>query len=47
VLVVDDTELNRFILKNMFVRLGALVQEASDGADAVEMVRSRPEGRMY
>ncbi len=48
ILVVDDNETNRLILREMLVRNRALVTEAADGAAALaELARARAEGRPY
>jgi two-component system, cell cycle response regulator CpdR len=41
VLVVDDLESFRVMLRRQLVSLGHIVLEAADGAEAIEVVRSR------
>ncbi|HET8870344.1 MAG TPA: ATP-binding protein, partial [Aquabacterium sp.] len=45
ILVVDDVEVNRLIIEDMLAYHGAEVVLASDGLQAVELVRSDPEAR--
>src|SRR5262249_45664461 len=40
VLVVDDNDTNRLIVREALVAQGALVQEASDGTEALALVRA-------
>jgi two-component system sensor histidine kinase/response regulator len=48
ILVVDDNETNRLILREMLVRNRASVAEASTGAEALaELARARAAGRPY
>jgi CheY-like chemotaxis protein len=44
VLVVDDLESFRVMLRRQLVSLGHTVLEAADGAEAIEVVRSRQGG---
>jgi CheY-like chemotaxis protein len=44
VLVVDDLETFRVMLRRQLVSLGHIVLEAADGAEAIEVVRSRRGG---
>jgi CheY-like chemotaxis protein len=44
VLVVDDLESFRVLLRRQLVSLGHIVLEAADGAEAIEVVRSRRGG---
>jgi CheY-like chemotaxis protein len=44
VMVVDDSEAARLILRQILEREGALVSAAADGAEAVEQVRHAPTG---
>lgn len=44
VLLVDDNELNRAILKELLVAYGLSVEEAADGAEAVTLVQKREPG---
>jgi two-component system, cell cycle response regulator CpdR len=44
VLVVDDLESFRVMLRRQLVSLGHIVLEAADGAEAIEVVRSRRGG---
>ena len=43
VLVVEDNDLNREIAYEILARAGFVVEEAVDGSEAVEIVKSRPE----
>ncbi len=48
ILIVDDNETNRLILREMLVRNRAKVTEASSGAEALaELARARAAGRPY
>jgi two-component system, sensor histidine kinase and response regulator len=48
ILIVDDNETNRMILREMLVRNRASVTEASSGAEALaELARARAAGRPY
>ena len=38
ILIVDDQEINRIILKNILVRESFEILEAADGADALEQL---------
>ena len=38
ILIVDDQEINRIILKNILVRESFEILEAGDGADALEQL---------
>ncbi len=39
ILVVDDTRANRMVLKILLTRLGHFVDEASDGAEALQVAK--------
>ena len=43
VLVVDDVDLNRFILCEFLSETNAIIEEAEDGAQALELVKAAPE----
>lgn len=40
VIIIDDTKTNRFILKKIVEHQGAIVTEASNGADGLEMIHT-------
>lgn len=42
-LIVDDTKTNRFILKRVLEKLGAITEEAEDGITALEMIKNNIE----
>ncbi len=42
VLLVEDNETNRFVAREMLLRAGCTVQEASDGEEAVQIAESEP-----
>ncbi|MCG8453924.1 MAG: ATP-binding protein [Spirochaetales bacterium] len=42
VLVVDDDELNRSLVRNFFQNSGIIIREASSGGEALEMVEGNP-----
>ena len=42
VLLVEDIEVNREIAKAILLEIGLDVEDASDGSDAVEMVKNSP-----
>ncbi len=42
ILIVDDSDMNRKMLNRLLTREGHLITEASDGSDAVELIRQQP-----
>jgi len=40
ILIVDDNQINRHLLKSLLERMGLAVAEASDGGEAIDMARS-------
>ncbi len=47
ILLVEDNELNKEIAKDILIDMGMLVEEASDGLEAIEKVKSYPNGGHY
>lgn len=47
ILLVEDNELNKEIAKDILIDFGFVVDDASDGRDAVEKVKSYPNGDYY
>ena len=43
-LVVDDVELNRYILAELLEKTNVTIEEAVDGAEAVDMIKTVPKG---
>lgn len=47
ILLVEDNELNREIAKDILIDMGMVVEEACDGLEAIEKVKSYPKGCHY
>ena len=47
ILLVEDNELNKEIAKDILIDMGMLVEEASDGLEAIEKVKCYPKGGHY